>query len=384
MDSLLTAYHAALSAEKIKPDATQQAAIVRLDALAQQLARAPDRRYATGWQKLRRAITAKRSKKTAHMPCGFYLYGGVGRGKTMLMDMFYQHVAVTPKRRVHFHAFMLEVHDHLHALRRAREHSGRKTMAMDDALMKVADHIAHHARLLCFDEFQVRDVADAMILGRLFTALFDRGVAVVMTSNIPPDELYKDGLQRDRFLPFIALLKQRLDVMRFDGETDYRLARLMGRKVYFTPHDDDAQEQLERIFADMADGEAGAPAEIALKGRSLHIPRAAHGVAMFHFDDICGINASAADYLALAQDYRFVVVTDIPKLNDSKRDVTLRLVMLIDALYDRHRHIALSAAAPADYLYKGEALQVAFDRTVSRLMEMQSQSYRNSEHGMVA
>lgn len=384
MDSLLTAYNAALSAGKIKPDATQQATIARMDALAQQLARAPDRRHATGWQKLRRALAGKRGKQRNAGPSGFYLYGGVGRGKTMLMDMFYQHVAIAPKRRVHFHAFMLEVHEHLHALRRAREHSGRDGMAMDDALMKVADHIAHHARLLCFDEFQVRDVADAMILGRLFTALFDRGVAVVMTSNITPDDLYKDGLQRDRFLPFIALLKERLEVMHFGGETDYRLARLMGRMVYFTPHDEDAQQQLDRIFADMADGDAGAPAEIALKGRKLHIPRAAHGVAMFHFDDICGINASAADYLALARDYHFVIVSDIPKLNDSKRDVTLRLVMLIDALYDQHRHIALSAAAKADYLYTGEALSVAFDRTVSRLMEMQSQSYRNSEHGMVA
>ncbi len=384
MDSLLTAYNAALSAGKIKPDATQQAAIARMDALAQQLARAPDRRHATGWQKLRHVLSRPRAKARAQAACGFYLYGGVGRGKTMLMDLFYHNVAIHPKRRVHFHAFMLEVHDHLHALRRAREQSRRQTMAMDDALMKVADHIAHHARLLCFDEFQVRDVADAMILGRLFTALFDRGVAVVMTSNIPPDDLYKDGLQRDRFLPFIALLKQRLEIMRFDGETDYRLARLMGRMVYFTPHDGDAQEQLERIFADMADGDAGAPADIEIKGRKLHIPRAAHGVAMFHFDDICGINASAADYLALARDYRFVIVSDIPKLDDSKRDLTLRLVMLIDALYDQHRHIALSAAAKPDYLYTGEALRVAFDRTVSRLMEMQSQSYRNSEHGMVA
>lgn len=383
MESMLTAYHAALSAGKIKPDAMQQAAVGRMDALARTLARSPDRRRPHGWQRLRQLLTPAR-KRQAAAPCGFYLYGGVGRGKTMLMDLFYQHVAISPKRRVHFHAFMLEVHDHLHALRRAREDKGRDTMAMDDALMKVADHIAHHARLLCFDEFQVRDVADAMILGRLFTALFDRGVAVVMTSNIPPDELYKDGLQRDRFVPFIELLKHRLEVMRFDGETDYRLARLMGRKVYFTPHDDDAQQQLERIFGDMADGAAGAPAVIDLKGRQLHIPRAAHGVAMFDFDDICAINASAADYLALARDYSFVIVSDIPKLDDSKRDLTLRLVMLIDALYDQHRHIALSAAAQPDYLYKGEALQVAFDRTVSRLMEMQSQGYRNSEHGMVA
>lgn len=360
MNSLLAAYDQAIVDGRLRPDPAQRDGVERLARFADSLAGKP-----------RRGLLA-RLRKPAAETRGFYLYGGVGRGKTMLMDLFFAHAPVAEKRRVHFHAFMLEVHDALHDLRI----SGQREKGMDDALLKVAAQIAKTTRLLCFDEFQVRDVADAMILGRLFTALFDRGVAVVMTSNIAPDELYLDGLQRDRFLPFIALLKARLTVLRFAGETDYRLRRLQGQPVYFTPHDRDAVAELEKIFAALTDNAAGEPAEIALKGRRLHIPRAAHGVAMFHFDEICGINASAADYLALAKDYRFVIVSDVPVFTDGTRDRALRFVTLVDALYDARRLVALSAAAMPEKLYKGETMQVVFARTASRLNEMQSRQYR--------
>lgn len=361
MNDLVLAYEHALADGRLRPDAAQRDAVARMAGFAASLS-AP----------ARGGLLSRLRGKAGAGPHGFYLYGQVGRGKTMLMDLFFSAAPVERKRRVHFHAFMLEVHDALHDLRV----SGKREKGMDDALMQVAGQIAQSARLLCFDEFQVRDVADAMILGRLFTALFDRGVRVVMTSNIAPDDLYHDGLQRDRFLPFIALLKEKLDVIRFDGETDYRLRRLQGQPVYFTPHDADAAAELEKIFAAMSDNAEGEAAEIALKGRKLHIPRSCHGVAMFHFDEICGINASAADYLALAKDYRFVIVSDVPVFSDKTRDIALRFVMLVDALYDAHRFIALSAAALPEKLYKGGAMQTVFDRTASRLHEMQSRQYR--------
>ena len=368
MDALLSSYEQAIAAGGLKPDAVQHDTLVRLAAFARHLRKG---RRKPVFRRLGNMLGFYHDDGGAR---GFYLYGGVGRGKTMVMDLFYAHAEVAPKRRVHFHAFMLEVHDFLHDLREKGRSAG-----MDDALMACADHIAAGARLLCFDEFQVRDVADAMILGRLFTALFARGVHVVLTSNIAPDDLYADGLQRDRFLPFIALLKQRLQVVHFDGGVDYRLHRLHGQPVYFTPADDDAARELDRVFDALTDGDEGHAADITVKGRKLHVPRAAHGVAMFHFEEICGINASAVDYLALARDYRFVIVADVPKMDDRTRDRALRFVTLVDTLYDHHRYIALSAAVPANHLYRGEALAGVFERTVSRLDEMQSQQYRSAK-----
>lgn len=310
-----------------------------------------------------------------HAPRGCYLYGGVGRGKSMVMDIFFASVETTHKRRVHFHAFMLEVHDFLHARRTARakgEDSG-----IDDDLIACADHIASQSWLLCFDEFQVKDVADAMILGRLFTALFERGVVIVITSNIAPERLYEDGLQRDRFLPFIELLRGKLDLLHFTGDTDYRLGRLRDMKVYFWPHDADAMQALDAIFRTVADGLPGEPCDITVKGRVIHVPRAVREVAQFTFAELCEEPKSALDYLELVRRYRVFIVSGVPVLNDDKKDAVTRFVTLIDMLYDHHALIALSAAALPDALYRGQDMAGVFGRTISRLAEMQSRKYRD-------
>ncbi|MBI1215529.1 MAG: cell division protein ZapE [Alphaproteobacteria bacterium] len=370
MTTLLDTYNEKLANAALQPDEDQRRALCALDGFCGSLAArpAPEKRKF-------RLFGGKRA--AASSPGGFYFHGGVGRGKSMVMDMFFAAAPVEEKRRVHFHAFMLEVHDALHVLRsvRAKGAQGR----IDGDLITVAEDIAARTRLLCFDEFQVKDVADAMILGRLFTALFDRGVAVVMTSNIAPDDLYADGLQRDRFLPFIALLKERLTVFAFSGETDYRLRRLSGDlKVYFWPHDADAHESLDRIFRTVADEEAGAPRDITVKGRRLHVPRAANEVAAFSFGELCEQPKSALDYLELTKRFRVFIVENVPRLDDRRSDALLRFVTFVDTLYDSRARLAVSAAAPPDQLYEGQENRLVFERTVSRLMEMQSREYREA------
>jgi cell division protein ZapE len=362
MTTVLKTYEEKIASGLLTPDADQRAAVVLLDDLARQLATPVAK---TRWWHFGKAAAAPIQ--------GLYFYGGVGRGKSMLMDLFFAQVPVEKKRRVHFHAFMLDVHDFLHRQRHARQKE--KASQIDGDLIACADWIASNARLLCFDEFQVRDVADAMILGRLFTALFDRGVTVIMTSNIPPDDLYADGLQRDRFLPFIKLLKEKLTVFSFAGEKDYRLHRLAGQKMYFWPHDADARIQLDHIFRTISDDSDGAPVDIVVKGRKIHVPRAEKEVAAFSFQSLCQEARSALDYLELARRYRVFIVADIPQMTDNQRDAALRFVTLIDTLYDHHAILALSAAVPAEQLYRGTVHAGVFERTISRLMEMQSREY---------
>lgn len=364
METLPDIYEEKIRKGEVSADGDQRHALGALEALRKSLAG-----YRPGMRAgfLRRKVSA---------PKGFYLHGGVGRGKSMVMDLFFAAAPVEKKRRVHFHAFMLEVHDFLHALRSSRA-KGEKDR-IDGDLIAAAKKIAAEATLLCFDEFQVKDVADAMILGRLFTALFDQGVVVVMTSNIAPDQLYEGGLQRDRFLPFIRLLKERLNVVAFTGETDYRMRRLRDLNVYFWPHDADARRQMEEIFTTIAGSDKGAPVDIPVKGRIIHVPHAAKRIARFTFAEICETPKSALDYLELARRYSVFVVEDVPRLDDARRDAVNRFVTLIDTLYDNRAKIVMSAAAPPPAIYEGEENARVFERTVSRLIEMQSREYREN------
>jgi cell division protein ZapE len=284
----------------------------------------------------------------------------------MLMDLFFRSVPSRRKRRVHFNAFMLEVHDRLECERRAQ--SGQP-------IAKVASDIAAGAPLLCFDEFQVDDIADAMILERLFTALFDAGVVVVVTSNRAPDELYEHGLQRERFLPFIALLKKKLYVLELDSGRDYRLARIQSKAVYYHPLDRTAHDALERAFADLTDGAPGESATLTVKSRSLVVPRAARSVAWFGFGDLCANPLAAADYLAIAERFAAVIVEGIPRLAPQRRNEARRFNILIDTLYEARTLLIASAEAPPEKIYVSGDGTFEFQRTVSRLIEMQSEDY---------
>ena len=311
------------------------------------------------------------NRKAPEPPRGLYLYGGVGRGKSMLMDLFFDAAPVARKRRVHFHEFMLEIHDRLHKRRGESRKGGR----VDDLLPAVAADIADDAWLLCFDELHVVNIADAMILGRLFEALFARGAIMVATSNWPPDRLYEGGLQRQLFLPFIDLLKTRLDVLHLEAARDYRLARLMTMQVWRTPLGPAATRALDQDFAALTDGAEAAPARLTVKGRDVPVPLAAHGVARFPFDALCREARAAADYIAIAEAYRTVIVDGIPRFKPDEKNPVKRFAILIDTLYERKVKLLASAAGAPHDLYRGTHIAMEFQRTVSRLMEMQSQEY---------
>ncbi|MEN3148722.1 cell division protein ZapE [Neorhizobium sp. IRAMC:178] len=305
---------------------------------------------------------------------GLYVHGSVGRGKTMLMDMFFKKAPTTKKRRAHFHEFMADVHNRIHDHRQKLKRGETKQA---DPVPPVAAALFAEAELLCFDEFSVTDITDAMILARLFTELFGLGCVLVATSNVAPHDLYRDGLNRGLFLPFIALLSRYVDVVTLDSPNDYRMQKLASLPVYVTPLDARADAAMESAWHQVTDGEKAAPAEIPMKGRSIHVPSAAGRVARFDFKDICGKPLGASDYLALAARFDAIFVEHVPQLGPEKRNETKRLINLVDALYDNTVRLYVSAAtAPEHILLERKGTEgFEFDRTVSRLFEMRSPDY---------
>ena len=358
---------AQVASGKLKPDPDQIEIARRLDRLAEELVRSET--SGSGWG------ARLFGKKPAEPPRGVYLWGGVGRGKSMLMDLFFAHAKIERKRRVHFHEFMQECHERIHRWRQTNQVS--KT---SEPIRPLARAIAEEARLLCFDEFQVHDIADAMILGRLFYALFELDVVVVATSNRPPDDLYKGGLQRELFVPFIGLIKQKLDVMPLDGATDYRLARLGRMAVYHTPIGPASSQALAEAFHALTLGAPGQTEQITVKGRVVQVPRAAEGVAWFTFADLCDQPLGAGDYLAIARRYHTVILEGIPEMGPESRDKAKRFVTLIDALYERKVNLICSAVNRPELLYPMGDGAFEFQRTVSRLEEMQSAEYQTQPH----
>jgi cell division protein ZapE len=307
----------------------------------------------------------RRRHAEEYVPTGLYLVGEVGRGKSMLMDLFFDTADVARKRRIHFHRFIQDAHTRIHAWKKTHPE-------VIDPIPPLADQIAAESALLCFDEFQVNDIADAMILGRLFQALFDRGVVVVTTSNTAPDDLFKGQPGRDAFLPFIALIKQRLDLLVMDAGRDYRRERIRGLRTWQVPADAMAGRSLDEAFERLTGGAPPQPVTLSVMGRDLVVPRAADGVARFDFDSLCGTALGAADYLAIASAFHTLVLDGIPRLSPDNYDKARRFIVLVDTLYDQRVRLIASANATPDQLYqRGENARM-FERTASRLDEMQS------------
>lgn len=373
--SITERYAALVESGAIERDPAQVAVVKRLQALAEALAaqRLARKSSALGW------LFGKKTD-TKDVPKGLYIWGSVGRGKTMLMDLFYDSVAVKRRRRVHFHEFLADVHGRVHAYRQRLKAGEVKD---PDPIGPIAAEIAEQTRLLCFDEFTVTDIADAMILGRLFTALFAAGVVVVATSNVEPSRLYEGGLNRSLFLPFVALLSEKVEVLKLESRTDFRLEKLGGAPVYRVPADETAKAALDEAFRKLAGTPQGHKLVLEVNGHELIVPQAAGGVARARFSDLCSKAYGASDFIALAQRFHTLVLDEIPVLADDQRNETKRFIILIDALYEHHVKLVASAAAEPHELYKAKSGREAFefDRTVSRLIEMRSDDYLGLPHG---
>ncbi|HCK84541.1 MAG TPA: cell division protein ZapE [Hyphomonadaceae bacterium] len=352
---ILPAYRERLARGALAADPAQAAAAERLESLAQALARwKPDAWLDKG-----------------ETPRGLYLWGPVGRGKSMLMDLFFEAAPVAKKRRAHFHEFMLGVH----ALLRQARASRSEGAGQDQIIAQAARKIAEEARLLCFDEMQVTDIADAMILGRLFERLFAEGVVVVATSNRPPEELYKNGLNRQLFLPFIAMMKERLDSVEIAGPRDFRLTQLMAAPVYYSPLGPAADEAMARAWARLTFSAAPQALTLNVGGRVLRVEREAAGVARFSFAELCARPLGAADFLEIAERFHTVLIENVPRLTPAMREEAARFRTLIDALYEAKAKLIASAEAEPGELYPAGDQSFEFERTASRLMEMRSEAY---------
>ena len=371
--SFREAYQAQIADGAIEPDAAQAQAAEAFAALEQRLA---------GYKPVRKQGLLGRlfADKDEAPPRGLYVHGEVGRGKTMLMDLFFQQSLVLHKRRAHFHEFMAEVHERIYGF---RQNIARGEIADGDVIALTAASIFDEAWLLCFDEFHVTDIADAMILGRLFAKLFELGTVVVATSNVAPEDLYKGGLNRALFLPFIAQISEHMDVLRLDARTDFRLEKLVGVKMWLVPADHNADAALDRAWVRMTGNAPCKPRDISIKGRVLHVPCSADGVARFSFADLCEKPLAASDYLRLAHDYHTIMVDRIPVMDYAERNEAKRFIALIDTLYDNAVKLMASAAADPLALYLATEGDEAneFKRTSSRLIEMSSQSYLALPHG---
>ena len=362
------AYDALIAAEELRPDHAQSRAVAALD------------RVAAAIDHPRRLFARLFGPKTDG-PSGAYLWGGVGRGKSMLMDLAFEHIDIAPKRRVHFNEFMLETHERLRAARQRQE---------GDPIEPVAEAIAAEAKLLCFDEMQVTNPADAMILSRLFGKLLEQGVKVVTTSNRPPRDLYKGGLNRELFMPFIALIERCMLVVEVNGPTDYRLDRLAGVEVWHVPNGPTATAELSQAFFQLTDYPVEDRAKVPSDdidvggGRKLHVPKSLKGVAVFSFKRLCGEARGAADYLAVARRYHTVIMVGVPVMGPEMRNEAARFVTLVDALYEHKvKLLAAADAEPAGLYTMGDG-SFEFERTVSRLEEMRSAEYLAEGHGTAA
>ncbi|EWY40337.1 ATPase [Skermanella stibiiresistens SB22] len=372
----LALYRSRRGTGTLKADAAQEYAAERLQSLFQALRDYRPAMGKVGWR-ARFGLT----RRPDPAPQGLYIYGDVGRGKSMLMDLFFETAPVERRRRVHFHAFMIEVHDRMHRQRQAAKEEGvAGGKSVDETIPDLARELADEAWLLCFDEFHVTDIADAMILGRLFTALFDLGVVVVATSNWAPDDLYKDGLQRDLFLPFIRLLKEKVDIVELSGPTDYRRDRLKGTKVYYCPEGPATDRALADLFDTLTQGVKAAPCSLTAQGRKVEVPQAARGVARFGFAELCAKPLGAGDYLAIATHFHTVIIDGVPKLREAQRNEAKRFMTLIDSLYEHKVKTIIAAAGPPESLYSEGLHAFEFQRTVSRLMEMQAEDYLEADH----